>query len=85
MRCGMKMRRASANAVETASGLEMARFRSHRVQPSQEDLLVRLDRANKTIRTLEQRVAMQERTYMVAMREKNQKIRELELSLQGRH
>jgi|GEM_PF-3676685 len=46
--------------------------------------MARLDRANQTIRTLEQRVAMQERTYMSAMQEKNQKIRELQLSLQSK-
>lgn len=64
-------------------GLEMATDQLHRSHSSQEDLLARLDRANQTIRTLEQRVAMQERTYMSAMREKNQKIRELQLSLQS--
>ena len=60
----------------------MASFVAQRFRQSQEDLQERLDKANQTIRTLEQRVAMQERTYMVAMREKNQKIRELQLSLQ---
>lgn len=62
----------------------MAEFSSRRIRSSQEDLRARLDRAKKTIQTLEQRVAFQERTYMLAMREKNQKIRELQLSLQGR-
>ncbi|MGA8183636.1 MAG: hypothetical protein WB819_08330 [Terriglobia bacterium] len=54
------------------------------VHSSQDDLLDRLDRAHKTIRILEQRVAMQERTYLAAMHEKNRKIRELQLSLQGK-
>lgn len=62
----------------------MAGFHLHRAESRQEELLARLDRANQTIRTLEQRVAMQERTYMSAMREKNQKIRELEFSLQSK-
>ncbi|HET7212256.1 MAG TPA: hypothetical protein VFL79_01595 [Terriglobia bacterium] len=62
----------------------MAGFHLHRIDSRQEELLARLDRANQTIRTLEQRVAMQERTYMSAMREKNQKIRELEFSLQSK-
>ena len=79
----MKTRRASANAVEITSGLEMATYQLDCVRSSQEDLQQRLDRAHQTIRTLEQRVAMQERTYMSAMREKNQKIRELQLSLQS--
>jgi flagellar biosynthesis/type III secretory pathway chaperone len=61
----------------------MAEFSMHRVNSSQKDLLERLDRANQTIRTLEHRVAMQERTYMSAMQEKNRKIRELQLSLQS--
>lgn len=55
-----------------------------RFNPPQDDLLARLDRAQKTIRTLEQRVSMQQKTYMIAMQEKNQKIRYLLLRLQGR-
>jgi len=62
----------------------MGDLQLQRVHPSQDDLLDRLDRANKTIRVLEQRVAMQERTYLAAMHEKNRKIRELQLSLQGK-
>ena len=62
----------------------MPGFHLRRVDSGREELLARLDRANQTIRTLEQRVAMQERTYMSAMREKNQKIRELEFSLQSK-
>jgi flagellar biosynthesis/type III secretory pathway chaperone len=62
----------------------MTEFSLRRVHSSQENLLERLDRANQTIRTLEHRVAMQERTYMSAMQEKNQKIRELQLTLQNK-
>jgi len=62
----------------------MSGFHTRRVRSSQGELMARLDRANQTIRTLEQRVAMQERTYMSAMQEKNQKIRELQLSLQSK-
>lgn len=62
----------------------MGDFQLHRVHSPQDDLLDRLDRANQTIRTLEQRIAMQERAYMAAMHEKNRKIRELQLSLQGK-
>lgn len=63
----------------------MAQFSAHHVVQSQKELEVRLDMANKIIRTLEQRVAMQERTYMTAMQEKNRRIRQLELSLQNNH
>lgn len=80
----MKTESASTNVVKTSSGIDMAGFHLHRAESRQEELLARLDRANQTIRTLEQRVAMQERTYMSAMREKNQKIRELEFSLQSK-
>lgn len=72
------------SSVELTAGHGMAGFHLHRIDSRQEELLARLDRANQTIRTLEQRVAMQERTYMSAMREKNQKIRELEFSLQSK-
>jgi hypothetical protein len=79
----MKTQRAGAVAVSKTWGFEMAEFSFRRVHSSQEDLLARLDRANKTIRTLEQRVAMQERIYRVDMQEKNRKIRELQSSLQS--
>lgn len=70
------------NALSTISEVEMAGFSSYRDNASQDDLLARLDTANKTIRTLEKRLALQEKTYMVAMQEKNRKIRELQASLQ---
>lgn len=79
----MKAQRASAVDVNVNGGFEMAEFSIQRAHSSQDDLLERLDRANQTIRTLEQRVAMQERTYMAAMQEKNRKIRELQLSRQS--
>lgn len=71
------------NSPNTMPEAEMAELSSYRRNSSQEDLRARLDSANRTIRTLEQRVAMQERTYMVAMQEKNRKIRELQSTLQG--
>lgn len=52
--------------------------------PSQDDLLERLDQAHKTIRTLELRVSMQQTAYTINMREKNQRIRELLGRLQGK-
>lgn len=61
----------------------MANRSLHRVHLSHEDLLALLDMANRTIRTLERRVAMQERSYVAAMQEKNREIRELQLSLQA--
>ncbi|MCL5671042.1 MAG: hypothetical protein M1423_07080 [Acidobacteria bacterium] len=79
----MKMQTSSAIAVDTRSEPETAEFTMHCGSSSPEDLLARLDRANETIRTLEKRVAMQERTYMNAMQEKNRKIRELQSQLQG--
>ena len=81
---GMKTRRASVVAVNTNRGFKMAEFSLRRVHSSQENLLERLNRANQAIRTLEHRVAMQERTYLSAMREKNLKIRELQLTLQSK-
>ena len=50
----------------------------------QDDLLARLNRAQQTIKTLEHRVAMQQTAYIIAMREKNRRIRELQSRLQGR-
>jgi len=79
----METRLASAIAVSTTSEPETAEVPVHRVKTSPEDLLARLERANQTIRTLEKRVAMQEKNYAVAMQEKNRKIRELLLILQG--
>ncbi|HEX5413994.1 MAG TPA: hypothetical protein VFZ27_19305 [Terriglobia bacterium] len=78
----METREAPAIAVSTAEP-EAAEFSLHRVKTSIEELLARLERANQTIRTLERRVAMQEKNYADAMQEKNRKIRELLLILQG--
>jgi hypothetical protein len=64
---------------------EMAEPISYSANTPEKDLLALLDVATKAIRTLEQRVAMQERTYVTAMQEKNRKIRELQLCLQSRH
>jgi hypothetical protein len=83
-RCLMKTRSPSAIAVNTVLEPETRESFLPRLNPSPGDLLARLDSALRTIRTLEQRVAMQERTYMAAMQEKNRKIRELQLRLQGR-
>lgn len=80
----MKEQKAGAVAINRTRGFDMAEFPLRRVQSSQEDLLARLDQTHKTIRTLEQRVAMQERIYRIAMQEKNRKIRELQLGLQSR-
>jgi hypothetical protein len=55
-----------------------------RFNSPQDDLLERLDRAQKTIRTLEQTVSMQQTAHTIAMREKNQRIRELLGRLQGK-
>jgi flagellar biosynthesis/type III secretory pathway chaperone len=79
----METRLAPAIAVNTMSEPETAEVSLHRVTTSPEDLLARLERANQTIRTLERRVAMQEKNYAVAMQEKNRKIRELLLILQS--
>lgn len=79
----METRLAPAIAVRTTSEAETAEVSLHRVKTSPEDLLARLERANQTIRTLERRVAMQEKNYAVAMQEKNRKIRELLLILQS--
>jgi hypothetical protein len=78
-----KARRLSAIAVNTQPKHEAAGSSVSRANSSQEDLRARLDKAHKTIRTLEQRVAMREKTYMAAMREKNRKIRDLQLRLQN--
>ena len=72
------------NSPNTILEAEMANLSSYRRNTSQKNLLEQLESANRTIRTLEHRVAMQERTYMDAMREKNQKIRELRSTLQGK-
>ena len=61
----------------------MAQTLENHTTLSEEDLLSRLDSANHTIRTLEQRVAMQERTYINAMQDKNREIRRLQICLQG--
>lgn len=79
----MKIRRASGSAVNAALEPETA-FTLRRATSSRRDLLTRLDRAHKTIKILEKRVAMQEKTYMVAMQEKNRTIRELQSQLQGK-
>lgn len=79
----METRLAPAIAVSTTSEPETAEDSLHRVETSPEDLLARLERANQTIRTLERRVAMQEKNYAVAMQEKNRKIHELLLILQS--
>ena len=63
---------------ETAESA-LPRFNSPRV-----DLLERLNLAQKTIKILEQRVSMQQTAYTMAMREKNQRIRDLLARLQGR-
>lgn len=80
----MKTREAVVTDFYTTREAEMAKFSRYRVNSSQKDLAALLDAAYRTIRTLEQRVAMGERSYAVAMREKNRKIRELQLSLQGK-
>ena len=67
------------------SGHETAESASPRFNSPQDDLLQRLDRAHKTIKTLEQRVSMQQTAHTIAMREKNQRIRELQERLQGKH
>jgi hypothetical protein len=79
-----KTRRSSAIAVNAQPEHESAGPSAPRANSPQDDLLARLDKAHKTIRTLEQRVAMQERTYMAAMQEKNRKIRDLQMRLQNR-
>lgn len=78
----METREAPAIAVSTSEP-EATEFSSYRVRTSINELLARLERANQTIRTLERRVAMQEKNYADAMQEKNRKIRELLLILQG--
>jgi hypothetical protein len=80
----VKIRRASAIAVEPVSEHETAESTLPRFNSPLDDLLERLDRAHKTIRTLEQRVSMQQTAYSIAMREKNQRIRELLGRLRGR-
>lgn len=79
----METRQASAIAIDTAAEPETAEFSLHRVKASLEDLLARLERADQTIRTLEKRIAMQEKNYADAMQDKNRKIRELQLILQS--
>jgi flagellar biosynthesis/type III secretory pathway chaperone len=78
----METREAPAIAVSTTEP-ESAEFSLRGVETPIEDLLARLERADQTIRTLEKRVAMQEKNYAVAMQEKNRKIRELLSILQG--
>ncbi len=80
----MKIRRASALAIRLMPGCKTAQSDSPRFNSPQDDLLQRLDRAHKTIRTLEQRLSMQQTAYTIAMREKNHRIRELLGRLQGR-
>ena len=63
---------------ETAESA-LPRFNSPQV-----NLLERLNLAQKTIKILEQRVSMQQTAYTIAMREKNQRIRELLGRLQGK-
>lgn len=79
----METRQASAIAIDTTSEAETAEVSLHRVKTSPEDLLARLERADQTIRTLEKRVATQEKNYADAMQEKNRKIRELQSILQS--
>jgi flagellar biosynthesis/type III secretory pathway chaperone len=78
----METREAPAIAVSTTEP-ESTEFSLRGVETPIEDLLARLERADQTIRTLEKRVAMQEKNYAVAMQEKNRKIRELLSILQG--
>ncbi len=80
----MKTPEADVIPINTTSEAEIAGFSLPRGNSSQEDLRALLDTANRTIGTLEKRIAMQERSYTIAMREKNRKIRELELRLQGK-
>ena len=80
----MKIQRATAIAVDPMPEHEAAESALTPFNSPQDDLLERLDRAQKTIRTLEQRVAMQQAAYIIAMREKNRRIRELQCRLQGR-
>jgi hypothetical protein len=63
----------------------LLRRRTTSASESENELLSRLDSAQKTIRTLEQRVAMQEKSYITAMQEKNREIRKLQLSLQNKN
>jgi hypothetical protein len=82
--CPVKIRRASATAVDPMPEHETAESALPRFNSPQDDLLERLDRAQRTIRTLEQRVSMQQTAHTMAMREKNQRIRELLGRLQGK-
>jgi hypothetical protein len=82
--CLVKIQRASAIAVDPMPEHETAESALTPFNSPQDDLMERLDRAQKTIRTLEQRVAMQQAAYIIAMREKNRRIRELQCRLQGR-
>jgi hypothetical protein len=80
----VKIQRASAIAVNPMTEHETAESALPRSNSPQDDLLERLDRAQRTIRTLEQRVSMQQMAYIIAMREKNKRIRELQWRLQGK-
>ncbi len=79
----METREAPAIAASTTTEPEAAELSLRGVESPIEDLLARLERADQTIRTLERRIAMQEKNYAVAMQEKNRKIRELLLILQS--
>lgn len=72
------------NALRPTSEAEMEESLSFRANASEEDLLELLELADKTIKTLEKRITMQERTYANAMQDKNQKIRDLQLCLQSK-
>ena len=80
----MKIRRASGIAVDEMPGHETAESALPDSNSPVDDLIARLDFARKTIRTLEQRVSMQQTAYIIAMREKNKRIRELLGRLQGK-
>jgi hypothetical protein len=80
----VKIRRDSATAADSMSGYETAESALPRFNSPQDELLQRLDRAQKTIRALQLRVAMQQTAHTIAMREKNQRIRELLGRLQGK-
>jgi hypothetical protein len=80
----LKIQKASGVAIDPMSGHQTAESALPGSDMPQDELLQRLDLARKTIRTLEQRLSMQQTAYIIAMREKNRRIRELMGRLQGR-
>jgi hypothetical protein len=80
----VKIRRDPATAVDSKPEQETAESALPRFNSLQDELLERLDQAQKAIRALELKVAMQQAAHTIAMRVKNQRIRELLGRLQGR-